>query len=270
MTELKAHPAVLAFPPMADKGFISLVQSVREEGLRESIEVHEGVILSGWSRYRACMIAGVKPSCRSWRGNGESPALYAIRCSLSNRPGLSKEDRAIIGSDLYGPVCAELRKGCKFIASHDDRGERAKVRLSRALGVGETLLQLACYLRSRHPESLELVKSGKSTLWAEHRRVCESNALQQPQPPQPQLSGRRGHSCTQQQERLVLLLSSMGKIAEDLEKLDLSEAVSLMPDNNLRFWKLESRKAYRSLLAASTRMSGLLRSRKENLNANVK
>jgi hypothetical protein len=73
------HPAAALFPllPVDSQEFGDLVRDVREHGLLQSIVLHEGKILDGRNRHRACRHAGIEPRYVEW--NGESPTAYVVR-----------------------------------------------------------------------------------------------------------------------------------------------------------------------------------------------
>jgi hypothetical protein len=77
--QLEHHPAAALFPllPIDSPEFGELVADIGEHGLLQPIVLHEGKILDGRNRYRACQHAGVEPRFVEWRG--ESPTAYDMR-----------------------------------------------------------------------------------------------------------------------------------------------------------------------------------------------
>lgn len=57
---------------MSDEAFADLVNDIRETGLREPIVLHEGRVLDGRNRYRACTEIGIEPITRPWDQRGDA------------------------------------------------------------------------------------------------------------------------------------------------------------------------------------------------------
>jgi len=74
--QLEFHPLADIFPMMEGAEFAELVEDIRTNGLRNAIMLHEGKILDGRNRYRACLALGIEPVQIDWRedwshhGNG--------------------------------------------------------------------------------------------------------------------------------------------------------------------------------------------------------
>src|SRR5215471_15862231 len=66
--ELPFHPLANLFPMIEGAEFDELVSSIRMNGLREPVIIHEGMILDGRNRYRACRAAGVAPRLEVFDG----------------------------------------------------------------------------------------------------------------------------------------------------------------------------------------------------------
>ena len=56
--------------------FGELVRDLQEHGLLQPIGLHEGQVLDGRNRLRACRPAGVEPRFEEW--SGESPTAYVL------------------------------------------------------------------------------------------------------------------------------------------------------------------------------------------------
>ena len=98
-TGLQAHPAAELFPLMTGADFDALVADIREHGQREAIVVHDGMILDGRNRYRACQALGIEPVVVQWDRSGAPPEAYAVSMNLHRRH-LSESQRAMIAARL--------------------------------------------------------------------------------------------------------------------------------------------------------------------------
>lgn len=115
MVELQEHPAAALFPMMPADRFDELRTSIAENGQRHPIVVHEGKIIDGRNRYRACVELGRDPITVDLRdATGEEspdPWLYAWDCN-GQRRDIPADQRYLIwkreveGSDRFQ---AEIR-----------------------------------------------------------------------------------------------------------------------------------------------------------------
>tara|TARA_R110000868_G_scaffold1684_1_gene13560 strand:- start:1717 stop:2871 length:1155 start_codon:yes stop_codon:yes gene_type:complete len=91
------HELANLFPLMDEGQYSDLVADIKENGLIESIILHEGKILDGRNRYNACNDAGVEPNFVEYEG--EDALSYVISLNL-NRRHLNESQRAMIGAKL--------------------------------------------------------------------------------------------------------------------------------------------------------------------------
>ena len=91
------HPLCTLFPRMDADDFAALVEDIRANGLREPITLHDGMILDGGNRYRACLEAGVEPTFQTFAG--DHIASYVLSANLHRRH-LSAGQRASIVSSV--------------------------------------------------------------------------------------------------------------------------------------------------------------------------
>src|SRR6476661_7062690 len=94
---IEFHPLANMFPLMEGAEFESLVQDIKTNGLRETIVRHEGKILEGRNRFRACLQAGVAPRYEDYAG--DDPLCYVVSLNLRRRH-LSESQRAMAAAKL--------------------------------------------------------------------------------------------------------------------------------------------------------------------------
>jgi len=91
------HELANLFPMMEQSQYEDLVADIKENGLIESIILHEGKILDGRNRYNACIDSNVVPNFVEYEG--EDALSYVISLNL-NRRHLNESQRAMIGANL--------------------------------------------------------------------------------------------------------------------------------------------------------------------------
>jgi len=84
MTDMKQHPLSAAFPAMSADDFAALVEDIKTNGQREPVMVHEGMVLDGWHRYRACLQLGVKPQQFTFPAE-KDPVAFVLSHNLHRR-----------------------------------------------------------------------------------------------------------------------------------------------------------------------------------------
>jgi len=95
-TELSLHHLCTLFPRLTGQEFESLKNDIRENGLREPIIIHEGMILDGGNRYRACIEIGIEPGVMKFGGG--NLVSYVISANLHRRHLTPGQQAAIVAS----------------------------------------------------------------------------------------------------------------------------------------------------------------------------
>lgn len=90
------HPLCTLFPRLDADAFASLVADIRVNGLREPIVIHQGMILDGGNRYRACLEAGIEPSFTEFRSG--SLVAFVLSANLHRRHLSPGQQAAIVAS----------------------------------------------------------------------------------------------------------------------------------------------------------------------------
>jgi len=95
--ELAFHPLADMFPLMKGEEFDALVADIKANGLHEEIILHEGKILDGRNRYRACLAAGHRLLTLDLDGLGyHDPLAYVISKNIHRRHLDAEQKRELI------------------------------------------------------------------------------------------------------------------------------------------------------------------------------
>ena len=94
--DYEQHDLGKLFPLMDEGQFTALVADVRERGLKRPIVVHDGRILDGWHRYRACKEAGVPLRVEV---TTDDPLAHVLGENLHRRH-LTTSQKAIIAAGM--------------------------------------------------------------------------------------------------------------------------------------------------------------------------
>lgn len=94
---LHPHPLADVFPLMEGREYEELRDSIGRNGLRHAITMHEGMILDGRNRKRACVELGIV--CKEVDFYGEDPIEYVFDVNIARRQ-LSTSQRSIAAARL--------------------------------------------------------------------------------------------------------------------------------------------------------------------------
>ena len=94
--DYELHPLCTLFPRLSGQEFQNLVEDIAQNGLREPIILHEGMILDGGNRYRACIEAGIKPEFMKFGGG--NLVAYVLSANLHRRHMTPGQQAAIVAS----------------------------------------------------------------------------------------------------------------------------------------------------------------------------
>jgi ParB-like chromosome segregation protein Spo0J len=93
---LELHPLCTLFPRLTGAEFEALKADIIANGQREPITVHEGFVLDGGNRYRACIEAGIEPILRDF--TGANPVAFVLSANLHRRHLTPGQQAAIVAS----------------------------------------------------------------------------------------------------------------------------------------------------------------------------
>jgi hypothetical protein len=95
-TMIELHPLCTLFPRLSGAEFDALKADIKANGLRQPIVLHEGMILDGGNRYRACLDAGVEPEFTAFEGG--NLVSFVLSANLHRRHMTPGQQAAIVAS----------------------------------------------------------------------------------------------------------------------------------------------------------------------------
>lgn len=180
---MKPHRVSELFPLMSESEFAELKADISRNGQREPIWVHDGQIIDGRNRYRACVELAIEPRLREWDGQG---SLVAFVVSLNlHRRHLSAGQRAMVAAEMLPLLEAEAKErqrkhggtapGRKRKSQESlpaivpeviakDRTNESREQAARTVNVAPRYVQDAKKVAEKAPDLAEQVKAGKLTL----------------------------------------------------------------------------------------------------------
>jgi hypothetical protein len=94
---LQPHPLADLFPMMGEAELSALAADIKAHGLREPIVLHEGLILDGRNRLKACEIVGVR------RGDATRTIAIGIKAANAAARGQKVKDLRFSGKSEKFP-----------------------------------------------------------------------------------------------------------------------------------------------------------------------
>jgi hypothetical protein len=168
ITTYEFHEVANIFPLMEGEEFNELVQDIRENGLQNPIWLHEGKIIDGRNRYRACQEAGVEPVTREWDGKGD--LIHFVVSMNLHRRHLNESQRAMVAAKLkpHFEDAAKNRQGWKADVSANLRGgetRKSSEDVGKVVNVSPRSVESATkVLKEGIPDLVEKVTSGDMRL----------------------------------------------------------------------------------------------------------
>jgi len=155
--ELEFHPLAAIFPLMEGAEFDALKADIESQGQLEPIYLHEGKVLDGRNRYRACRAVGREPETRTWEG--KDPLAYIVSLNLKRRH-LDEGQR-----DMAGARIANLGEGRPGKTASIEAVSQEKA--ANLLNVSRSGIQRAAkVIKDGVPELAAAVDAGKLSVSA--------------------------------------------------------------------------------------------------------
>lgn len=106
------HPRAIFMMPggMTPEEFDALCDDIAQRGLVYPITLHEGKVLDGWHRYRACHKTGTP--IKTMEYNGPDPDGYIMACNVLRRK-LTSIQRAVVAAKMHMEHGISQRDVCR-------------------------------------------------------------------------------------------------------------------------------------------------------------
>lgn len=119
---MNVHEVTGLFPEMTSEEFAALKQDIERNGLREPIWIHDGKIVDGRSRYRACVELSIEPQLRKWDDRG-SLLEFIVSANLHRRH-LTASQKAMLAQPIAEQLSVAAKENMRA-AGGDRRSGRA-------------------------------------------------------------------------------------------------------------------------------------------------
>lgn len=191
MTVYPFHPVADIFPMMSKEEFNKLCADIESHGLIEPIWLHEGRIIDGRNRYRACVQVEVEPRFREWDGKG---SLTAFVISLNvHRRHMDKSQLACVAvralphyeEEAKERQVSTLKRGAEIpdVEKIPQREEQSRSRdlAAASVGVNPRYVSDAKRIQQEAPEVFQAMQEGKISIQDAKREIQQKNE----EPPKP-------------------------------------------------------------------------------------
>lgn len=251
------HPLCTLFPRLTGQEFEALRDDIKAHGLRSPIVLHQGMILDGGNRYRACLDAGVKPHFVEF--DGESIGAFVASVNLHRRHMTPGQRAAIVASiqdwAKTQPRGGDRKSDQSAMLHFDSVAARKAVS-----GASERTQKMADKVARADPAL---------TLRVAHGELSLPKALERIEPAKPERGARQiqvnqestaADEVTALHAEIAALRDKNDELARHLEAVmaDLESALKVAESDNKAATALREAKQYREQVRVLTeRVAGL-------------
>ena len=172
---MEFHEVANIFPMMGEEEYEKLKSDIAIHGQREPIWTHDGKIVDGRNRYKACVDVGAEPIFKQWDGRG---SLLEFVMSLNmHRRHLTASQKAVVSLSVEKIQAEEARErqrlaGVLYGENHkkevpqliaeplENKGE-ARDKTAEIIGVNRQYISDAKRIQAQAPELLEPLLDGR-------------------------------------------------------------------------------------------------------------
>lgn len=168
---MEFHDIANLFPMLPESELAALSQDIAVNGLVDPICLHEGKILDGRNRYKACQQANVP--LKTYEFEGDDPIAYVISLNLHRRH-LTASQRAAVAVDMLPLLEKQARERqatstggkqpqLKAKMPEAEKGQ-ARTKAAKQLQVGDRYVSEAKRIKATRPEDYSAIRNGDKTI----------------------------------------------------------------------------------------------------------
>ena len=150
---------------MPDADLQRMADDIKENGLNDDIITHQGKILDGRNRFKACEIAGIEPRFNEY--DGDDALAFVISHNLHRRH-LSESQRALVGAKWAKLKHGGDRKSNEIKSPIGDLKQQSATatrdKAGKILSVGTSSIDRAKKVIKEAPQLVPKIESGEMTV----------------------------------------------------------------------------------------------------------
>jgi N6-adenosine-specific RNA methylase IME4 len=174
---VKYHPIADIFPLLQGREFDELVADIKANGLIEPIWIHQGWIIDGRNRYRACEKLGIKPEYRIWEG--EDLISFVVSMNVHRRH-MTPSQCAAVAVEIKELLSKDIPKGRPKKESSPNLGNLprdAEKEAAKIMNVSHGSVHSAEQIKAQSPELFAKVRAGEITIHKADSQLRREKAI---------------------------------------------------------------------------------------------
>jgi len=244
------HPLCTLFPRMSGADFAALRDDIKANGLRSAIVLHDGMILDGGNRYRACTEAGVEPKFTNFAGG--NLVAFVLSVNLHRRHMTEGQQSAIVSSAQDWAQAQSVGKP----KSGNVAGLATVAQRAAQSGASERTQRMADKVAKQSPELARKVAHGEMSLPKALAQVEGKKLKADPVPqPAPEDYGPSEEEIAASQQGIDDEFAAMRLVIDSDDRL--ATAMQIIKQRDAMIQKMEWR--IRSLVNSESDLMGRLK-----------
>lgn len=262
--DYELHPLCTLFPRIIDDEFVALTADIKTHGLREPIILHDGMILDGGNRYRACKAAGVAPNFLTFGGG--NLVEYVLSSNLHRRH-LSAAQRSAITAAVTDWATAQAHGGNRKADQEQIVALETVKKRAEVSNTSEYTQKKADKVAKKDPELIQAVARGEVSLDHAVEQVTKKR-----KPKSEVLVPDPKQQDDLREQELSLLDQRIIELEAEIERLKEVLAIGIIPEEDQEEAKalIADLKRKNETLEASLRGTEKSRDYFQNENAQMK